>query len=130
MQNSLGWHSYYVFKPMKSIFHDGDTNWIVIALSEHTLPDLYIKNTVLPLGPTMAKPRELFDTLNSERPSFTSREKNHSHRRVTGPTFYGQTNFMEAPKLSLIDIILLGFHYTQIDLINHSIISTWAATLL
>ncbi|CAH8631863.1 unnamed protein product [Schistosoma intercalatum] len=98
----------YMSKPPKSMFQDGDTNWIIVSPSEYTMPDLCITNMVLPLNVSnpsetaMIEHRESSNVLNSERPCFTSIEQNCSHRRVVDPTFYSQTNITKVPKMAQI----------------------------
>ncbi|CAH8453334.1 unnamed protein product [Schistosoma intercalatum] len=121
-------------KPPKSVFQDGDTNCIIISMPEHTMPNLCITDMVLPLNVSnpsetaMIEHRESSNVLNSERPGFTSIEKNCSHRRVVDPAFYSQTNITKAPKVAQIGISRSGFHYSCIDLITHTPTSTYAAT--
>ncbi|CAH8650279.1 unnamed protein product [Schistosoma curassoni] len=121
-------------KPLKSMFQDSDTNWIIVSVPKHMMLNFCITNMMLPLNvnnpseTTMIKHRELFNIFNSERPGFTSIEQNCSHRRVVDPTFYSQTNITKAPKMDQIGINRSGFHYTCIDLITYATTSTYAAT--
>ncbi|CAH8485507.1 unnamed protein product [Schistosoma margrebowiei] len=71
---------------------------------------------------------ESSNILNSERPGFTSIERNCSHRRVVDSTFYSQTNITKAPKMAQIGISRSGLHYTCVDLITHATTSTYEAT--